>query len=188
MLDISTETVLFLAGAAFLAGIVDSIAGGGGLITIPALLLAGFSRVQALGTNKLQGLFGSGSATIAYAAKGHVDVASQLPAAVLCFAGAAVGALAATVLPGAVLEAALPPLLVAVALYFLLKPDMSDIDRSERLSPLLFGLLVVPAVGFYDGAFGPGTGSFLMLAFVALAGFGALKATAHTKFLNFASN
>ena len=67
MFDLATETVLFLAAAAFAAGFVDSIAGGGGLITVPTLLLAGFSPVESLGTNKLQGLFGSGSATIAYA-------------------------------------------------------------------------------------------------------------------------
>ncbi|RUW66904.1 TSUP family transporter, partial [Mesorhizobium sp. M1E.F.Ca.ET.063.01.1.1] len=94
----------------------------------------------------------------------------------------------ATVVPGDLLRALLPVLLVAIALYFAFKPNMGDVDRVERLSPFLFGLTVVPAVGFYDGLFGPGTGSFLMLAFVALAGYGVLKATAHTKLLNFASN
>ncbi|TIW52304.1 MAG: hypothetical protein E5V56_13540, partial [Mesorhizobium sp.] len=87
-----------------------------------------------------------------------------------------------------VLRALLPLLLIAIALYFAVKPNMGDVDRAERLSPFLFGLTVVPAIGFYDGLFGPGTGSFLMLAFVALAGYGVLKATAHTKLLNFASN
>ena len=73
-------------------------------------------------------------------------------------------------------------------LYFALKPKMDDVDRAERMTPVLFGLTVVPLVGFYDGVFGPGAGSFFMLAFVALAGYGVLKATAHTKLLNFASN
>jgi uncharacterized membrane protein YfcA len=86
------------------------------------------------------------------------------------------------------MQAALPVLLIAIALYFALKPNMGDLDRTERMSPFLFGLTVVPAIGFYDGLFGPGTGSFYMLAFVALAGYGVLKATAHTKLLNFATN
>jgi uncharacterized membrane protein YfcA len=188
MTDLTLQLVLFLAGAAFLAGFVDSIAGGGGLITVPALLIAGFTPVDSLGTNKLQGLFGSGSATIAYASKGHVDLRTQLTSAVLSFLGAAIGAALASVLPGDLLRAALPLLLIAIALYFLFKPNMDDVDRAQRMSPFLFGLAIVPAIGFYDGLFGPGTGSFFMLAFVALAGFGVLKATAHTKLLNFASN
>ena len=79
-------------------------------------------------------------------------------------------------------------MLIAIALYFALKPNMDDVDRAERMTPVLFGLLIVPLVGFYDGVFGPGTGSFLMLAFVSLAGYGVLKATAHTKLINFATN
>jgi uncharacterized membrane protein YfcA len=108
--------------------------------------------------------------------------------ACLAFAGAVVGALVATVIPGEFLSALLPILLIAVALYFLFKRSLDDLDRTERLSPFLFGLSLVPLIGFYDGAFGPGAGSFYMLAFVSLAGFGVLKATAHTKLLNFASN
>ncbi|RWE85624.1 TSUP family transporter [Mesorhizobium sp.] len=188
MFDFFTQTVVILGAAAFAAGFVDSIAGGGGLITIPALLLAGFSPVEALGTNKLQGMFGSGSATIHYAAKGHVDLRRQLPSALLALAGSALGALLATFVPGDLLRALLPVLLISIALYFALKPNMGDIDRARRLSPFLFGLILVPIVGFYDGLFGPGAGSFYMLAFVTLAGYGVLKATAHTKLLNFASN
>lgn len=188
MLDLATEAVIMLALAGFAAGFVDSIAGGGGLITVPALLIAGFAPVEALGTNKLQGLFGSGSATLAYAAKGHVHLRQQLPSALMALAGGVLGALAATVAPAAILSAALPIVLVAIALYFAIKPNMDDIDRVRRLSPFLFGLMIVPAVGFYDGIFGPGAGSFYMLAFVSLAGYGILKATAHTKLLNFSSN
>jgi uncharacterized membrane protein YfcA len=186
--DVATHILILLALAAFLAGFIDAIAGGGGLIAVPALLLAGFSPVEALGTNKLQGLFGSASATIHYAGKGHVDVRRQLPWAVLSFAGAVAGALCATIIPGELLSLALPFVLISIALYFALKPKMDDVDRAERMTPVLFGLTVVPLVGFYDGVFGPGAGSFFMLAFVALAGYGVLKATAHTKLLNFASN
>jgi uncharacterized membrane protein YfcA len=188
MFDPSTQTAVMLGAAAFGAGFVDSIAGGGGLITIPALLLAGFSPVEALGTNKLQGMFGSGSATIHYAAKGHVDLRRQFPSAWLAFVGSTFGALLATFVPGDLLRALLPLLLIAIAFYFALKPNMGDVDRAQRLSPFVFGLTAAPVIGFYDGLFGPGAGSFYMLAFVTLAGFGVLKATAHTKLLNFASN
>lgn len=186
--DLALEIILLLAAAAFLAGFVDSIAGGGGLITVPVLLLAGFSPVEALGTNKLQGLFGTASATISYASKGHVDLRKQAPWALLAFVGSIAGAALATVLPGELLRAALPVMLVAIALYFAFKPNMDDVDRAERIGPFLFGMTIPPLLGFYDGLFGPGTGSFLMLAFVGLAGYGVLKATAHTKLLNFASN
>lgn len=186
--DLAPEILLLLLAAAFIAGFIDSIAGGGGLITVPALLLAGFPPVDALGTNKLQGLFGSGSATLAYAAGGHVNLRDQLPSALLSLLGAAAGAILATVLPGDWLRAALPPMLIAIALYFAFGPNLDDLDRARRMTPFMFGLLVVPAIAFYDGLFGPGTGSFFMLAFIALAGFGVLKATAHTKLLNFASN
>ena len=186
--ELAPDIILLLLAAAFLAGFVDSIAGGGGLITVPALLLAGFTPVEALGTNKIQGLFGSASATIAYASKGLVDLRKQLPAAVMAALGGLAGAALATVIPGEWLRAALPALLVAIALYFAFKPNMDDIDRAQRITPFVFGLTLVPLIGFYDGVFGPGTGSFFMLAFVALAGYGVLKATAHTKLLNFSSN
>jgi hypothetical protein len=182
----TTLALLFAAG--FAAGIVDSMAGGGGLITVPALLLAGLPPVHALGTNKLQGLFGSGSATLAYARNGHVDLRAQFWPALWSGLGAAAGAALAAVLPSGWLDVVLPVMLIAIALYFTFKPNLDDSDRHRRMAPALFSATIVPAIGFYDGLFGPGTGSFFMLAFVSLAGYGVLKATAHTKLLNFASN
>ncbi len=188
-MDFSPETTLILlAAAAYGAGFIDSIAGGGGLITVPALILAGLPPVTALGTNKLQSLFGSGSATWAYASKGHVDLKSQSGSALLSAGGSAAGAYVATVVSSDWLRTFLPVLMIAIGFYFLLKPNISDQDRAQRMTPVLFAASIVPAIGFYDGIFGPGTGSFFMLAFVMLAGYGLLKATAHTKLLNFASN
>lgn len=186
--DITLHLISFLFIAAFAAGFVDSIAGGGGLITVPAMLIAGIPPLHTLGTNKLQSLFGSGSATIAYARRGHVKLREQLPMAAMSGLGSILGAIATTHIPGDIMRAFLPLLLVAVALYFGLKRNMGDDDRHARIKPFIFGLTIVPVIGFYDGMFGPGTGSFFMLAFVTLAGFGMLKATAHTKLLNFASN
>jgi uncharacterized membrane protein YfcA len=182
------QQLIMLAGAAFLAGFVDAIAGGGGLITVPALLLAGLSPVEALGTNKLQGMFGSASATLHYAAKGHVDLRGQLPFAMLSVLGGGVGAGLATIVPGEWLSLALPVVLIAIALYFALKPNLGDLDRARRMGPVLLGCTLVPLIATYDGIFGPGTGSFFMIMFISLAGYGVLKATAHTKLLNFSSN
>ncbi|MBX3597367.1 MAG: TSUP family transporter [Rhizobiaceae bacterium] len=188
MFEIATDTALLLGLAAFCAGFIDSIAGGGGLISVPALLLAGLSPIEALATNKWQSLWGSGSATITYASKGYVDLRAQLPFALLSALGGAIGAYVTTLLPLEWLQLFLPILLIAIALYFALKPNFNDVDRLQRMTPALFGATIVPAIGFYDGIFGPGTGSFFMLSLVALLGFGLLKATAHTKLLNFASN
>lgn len=188
MPDLTLYLLFMLFSAAFVAGFIDSIAGGGGMVSVPAMLIAGFSPIETLGTNKLQSLFGSGSATLAYARGGHVTLRTQLPMAVMSALGAAIGAAITTYIPGDVLKGLMPLLLIAIALYFGFKPTISDTDQHQRMTPFLFGLTIVPLIGFYDGVFGPGTGSFFMLAFVMLAGFGLLKATAHTKMLNFASN
>ena len=185
--EFGLDVLLLLALAGFLGGFIDSIAGGGGLITVPALLLAGLTPVEAIGTNKAQSVFGSATASYAYIRAGLVDWRSQLPWAALSFAGAVAGAALATVLPGEWLHTALPVLLVVIALYFAFKPDMDDVDRTRRVPPFLFGVTIVPLIGFYDGLFGPGAGSFMMLAFVALAGYGVLKAAAHTRLINFSS-
>ncbi|MGR9143040.1 TSUP family transporter [Rhizobium leguminosarum] len=188
MPDITFHLLPLLCAAAFFAGFVDSIAGGGGLITVPVMLIVGIPPLQALGTNEVQSLFGAASATIAYARRGHVQLAEQLPMALMAIMGGALGAALATIVPGQVLQAIMPVLLVAIAVFFAVKPNLNDLDAHRRMTPFAFGLTLVPVIGFYDGVFGPGTGSFLMLAFVTLAGFGMLKATAHTKLLNLGSN
>ncbi len=109
------------------------------MITVPALLLAGLPPVETLGTNKLQSLFGSGSATLAYARGGHVDLASQMPMAAAACLGAAIGSLVTTLIPGDVLKAALPFLLVGIALYFGLKPKTSETDGMPACRPLSSG-------------------------------------------------
>ncbi|MEL6201009.1 MAG: TSUP family transporter [Pseudomonadota bacterium] len=188
MLEDATSLIVILAMAAFLAGFIDSIAGGGGLITVPALILAGLTPVEALGTNKLQGLFGTASAALNYSRKGHVDLKKQWPAALIAGGASIIGAGVATIVPADWFRAVLPFLLVAIALFFWFKPGLDDTEKAGRLAPMIFLLTLVPLIGFYDGLFGPGTGSFFMIGFVTLAGYGVLKATAHTKLLNFASN
>lgn len=185
-MDLSLIAALMAAAAA--AGFVDAIAGGGGLITVPVLMLAGLPPEQALATNKVQGSFGAATAAASYARSGLVDLRRQLPTAALAFVAGGAGALLVAALPTGVLRVLLPVVLIGIALFFALKPGLNDLDRTARLTPGLFALTAVPAIGFYDGLIGPGAGAFYMLSFVTLAGFGILKATAHTKLLNFASN
>lgn len=188
LFEFSAEVLAILLAAAFFAGFVDAIAGGGGLITLPVLMLSGVPPVQALATNKIQGMFGAGTAAFSYARGGHVDLKAQAPAALLAAAASFGGALLVTVLPTEWIRLILPVLLIGIALFFALRPGLDDSDRSRRMSPLVFTLTAVPLVAGYDGLLGPGAGSFYMLAFVLLSGYGILKATAHTKLLNFASN
>ena len=188
MFEVATNLALLLICAAFVAGFVDAIAGGGGLITVPVLVLAGASPIEALATNKLQGTFGAATAAVTYARAGHVRPMQQLGMATVAAVAGAVGAMVAHAVPAEVLRLIMPVVLVAIALFFAFKPGLTDAARVERVKPAVFTLTAVPLVAAYDGFFGPGTGSFYMLAFVMLAGFGVLKATAHTKMLNFASN
>jgi uncharacterized protein len=188
MFEVATHLALILILAAFVAGVVDSIAGGGGLVTVPALLLVGASPVEALATNKLQGTFGSGTAMLAYARAGHVRLQDQLGMAAISAIAGAGGALIAHLIPVEVLRLIMPVILIGVAAFFALKPGLTDDARAARISQPVFAVTVVPLVAAYDGFFGPGTGSFFMMGFVLLAGYGVLKATAHTKMLNFASN
>lgn len=188
MFEVPLEMALVLIGAAFAAGFVDSIAGGGGLVTLPVLLLSGASPLQALSTNKVQGVFGAATAAISYASSGHVNLRRQIGAASLTFLAGLCGAFLVSVIPTEGLRLALPVVLIAIALFFALKKGLDDTDRTERITPAAFTAFVAPLVGFYDGLIGPGAGSFYMIGFVTLAGYGVLKATAHTKLLNFASN
>lgn len=188
MFEVTADLALILILAAFVAGFVDSIAGGGGLITLPVLLLAGASPLQALATNKVQGSFGAATAAVTYARAGHVDLRRQLPAAAIAFLAGVAGALLARSIPLDTLRVGLPVILIAIAVFFALKPGLTDADRTARISPLLFTTAIVPLIGAYDGLIGPGAGAFYMIGFVMLAGHGVLKATAHTKLLNSASN
>ncbi len=174
--------------AAFAAGFVDSIAGGGGLITVPTLLASGMPPSIALATNKLQSTFGTFWAALYFWKKGFVDLSAMTAAIVLTFIGSAIGTLMVQFMDSAILNRILPVLLIATALYFLCSPKVTNQDSKERLKPPLFALLIGTSVGFYDGFFGPGTGSFFAIAFVGLAGYGITKATANTKVLNFTSN
>jgi uncharacterized membrane protein YfcA len=177
-----------LALVGLVAGFVDAIAGGGGLLTLPALALAGLDPVAAVATNKLGGVFGSGSATLAFARAGEIDARTMAEPALAALLGSIVGALALPYAPRQALAAALPLVLVVVALYFAFAPAMDERLSKARLTPRAYALTLAPAIGFYDGVFGPGAGSFYMIGFLALAGFGLIGAIASARIANFGSN
>lgn len=186
--DVQLTTVVVLALVGVLAGFVDSIAGGGGLLAVPALLSAGLDPLSALATNKLQSTFGSFSAVIAYGRARLINWRTAWPMMVAAFFGSVMGAALIAVLPTYVLAAVMPVMLILVATYFAAAPRISADPRPARLSARTFTFTAAVVIGFYDGCFGPGAGSFFMIAFVLLLGFPIMGATAHTKLLNFASN
>lgn len=186
-MELGLDIIAILMAVAFFAGMVDAMAGGGGLITIPALLAVGIPPVAALATNKLQSSFGTCGAVIAFARKGHIDFRRFVLPALASFAGSALGALLVTRVDSSFLATLLPILLIAMVFYFLLSPRVSDEDRHSRAGPIAL-FAVAFGIGGYDGFFGPGAGSFFTTALVAVFGFGLLRAVAHTKLLNLASN
>lgn len=185
-LTVEVLALLFFAGLA--GGFVDSIAGGGGLISVPALLAAGLPPVNALATNKAQAMFGSFTAARAYARKGHMRWDEMKLAIAFTFIGSVAGTLLVQVLASELMMQVIPFLLILAAMYFAFGPRIGDVDRHHLMESAPFYVLFGLMLGFYDGFFGPGTGSLWALAFVAVLGFNMLKATAHTKVVNFTSN
>lgn len=181
-------TLVLLAGAGLTAGFVDAIAGGGGLISVPVLLSVGVPPVGALATNKLQSAMGTSVAAFTYWRGGYVKLTRLVPAVAATFAGSFLGAFTVNSLDTSFLAIVVPVALIGVAGYFLLGPRPSEVDKAARLSFSLFVPVMGFAVGFYDGLFGPGTGSFMTLGFVTLFGLGIVRASAHTKLLNLTSN
>ncbi len=181
--------ILFaLGGVGLVAGFVDAIAGGGGLITVPALLSVGLPPVAALATNKMQSVVGTTMAAMTFWRKGFVSIRQMLVPMAATFAGSFLGAFSVKQLDTSLLASIVPGALVLIALYFLFAPKLTDADRAARLSFSAFVPVLGFVIGFYDGLFGPGTGSFFTIAFVTLFGLGLTRAAGHTKLLNMTSN
>lgn len=187
-MDLSIEILSILFFVALFAGTLDAIAGGGGLITIPALLAAGVPPTMALGTNKLQACGGSFSASLYFIRKKAVSLKEVWLLILLTFIGASGGTIFVQMLDVSQLKALLPFLILIIAGYFLFSKTLDDQDRKQRISYPLFAFTAAVGIGFYDGMFGPATGSFFTLAFVLLLGFNLIKSVAHAKVLNFTSN
>ncbi len=185
----SPEILLpLLFGSAFVAGLIDSIAGGGGLITVPVLMGIGLPPQVALGTNKFQASFGSGSAMLHFVRAGTVKLSDCWSGILWTAVGAALGVGVVQLLDASILKQLIPWLLAAIAIYTLLSPRLGSEDSHARMKSGMFYLLFGLSIGFYDGFFGPGTGSFWTMALMMLLGYSMMRATATTKVMNFTSN
>jgi len=178
--------ILFATG--LVAGFVDSIAGGGGLITMPVLMSLGLPPQLALGTNKLQATFGSTSAMWHYHRAGLIDFRACRLGIVVTFIAAMLGTMLVNRLPPDLLRQSIPWLLLAITLYLLFQPKLGEADLHPRMTVNSFHVVFGLILGFYDGFFGPGTGTFWAMAYMLGLGFNMTRATAHTKVMNCTSN
>ncbi|MBV9868202.1 MAG: TSUP family transporter [Abitibacteriaceae bacterium] len=179
-----------LAAAGFVSGWVDSIAGGGGLISVPALLATGLPTATVLGTNKVAASFGSSTSALRYGRAGHVKKIAW-PMAALAFCASATGARLAIALPDKILNQIIVVALLVVTFITIFRRDFGKTARPWRFRRRWYALVAcccALSIGFYDGLIGPGTGSFLAFSFVALLGADFLSATGSTKVINFSTN
>ncbi|EQK42365.1 sulfite exporter TauE/SafE family protein [[Clostridium] bifermentans ATCC 638] len=183
-------TILFLCLGGFLAAFVDSIAGGGGLISMPVLLMAGLPPHLALGTNKFAGAFGCFSSAYKYSKSGKSNIELLKKLIPFTILGCLLGVKCVLSISENILNILVFLMILIVALYTYLKKDLGKEDKFENLSKenIKKGIIMAFALGFYDGFFGPGTGTFLTFAFIKIYGFDFLHASANTKILNFTSN
>ncbi len=177
---------MFAAG--LISGFVDSIAGGGGLITVPVLLLVGLDPKAALATNKFQATFGSSTATWQYYRHGHLEIRPAVPGVVVTFIAAACGTLTVRAISPDILGKIVPIAMGVILAYTVVSPKLGHVARKSLLSRYGFYALFGMLLGFYDGFFGPGTGSFWTVAFMVFLGYEMPRATGHTKLMNFTSN
>ncbi len=190
--DPSLWTFALLALAGLFAGFVDAVVGGGGLVLLPALVVAfpGAAPVQVLGTNKLAGTCGTSVSSLTYYRRVRPDPRTFVPLMVVAFLGSAVGAVAASHIPEAAFDPLILVALVVVGAYVLLRPDLGEVTalrfsgHRHTAAAVLAGL----AIGFYDGALGPGTGSFFVFTLVGLLGYSFLEASAKARIANWATN
>ena len=187
-MEVTWQALALLALVALLAGCLDTLAGGGGLITVPALLLAGLPPLQALATNKLQAPAGTGMATYQVIRRHGVRWADVRWPMLWAFLGSVAGTIAILFVSTDALEIVIPVVLALIAAYFLFVPKSHEPPSRARMSDPAYEATVVPAIGAYDGAFGPGTGSLYALSGVALRALPLRRSTAIAKTLNFATN
>lgn len=179
---------LLLFSTGLIAGTVDAIAGGGGLISLPMLLSIGIPPHIALGTNKLQTTIGTLSATYSYYRRGLFSLKTIYKGLIFGFIGATLGALLSQILDSDILRKTIPILLLLILLYTIRSPKLGYQDAKAKITEFWFYILFGFSLGFYDGFFGPGTGSFWVFALTFFLGYNLTKATAYTKVFNLKSN
>jgi uncharacterized protein len=187
-MEITIDNHFLLVFVAFFAGLISSIAGSGGILTLPALLWAGLPPLNALATNKVQSSLGTLSSVWNFFRRGHLDIKPLRLSVALAVAGSVTGTLVVQSLDTALLTRLIPFLLLAIAMFFLLSPKVSAADHPQRISQRWFACTAALAMGFYGGFFGPGMGSIMPFLFVWLLGHNLVKATAETKLMILAVN
>ncbi|MFD1381842.1 TSUP family transporter [Rhodanobacter aciditrophus] len=181
--------LIALFATAFVAGLIDALAGGGGLITVPVLIATGVSPVEALATNKLQGSAGTLSSSYHFVRTGAVSLNSLKVPIIMTAIGSVSGTLLVSYLDSNLLIKVIPGILIGVAIFFWLLPKIQPaIAKFKQLTMTQFAFAAGLTFGFYDGLIGPGTGAFFSTAFICFMGYSIVSATAHTKVLNATSN
>ncbi len=187
-MEVATPTLFLLFLAGMLAGFIDSIAGGGGIITVPALLAVGIPPHQALATNKLQSSCGSLTAAANYTRLGLMNPRELFVGFIFSFLGAVCGAVTVQFFSAEFLENLIIAMLIILFVYTLLSPKLGYEQKPHKIHHLIFYTIFGLLIGFYDGFFGPGTGSFWTISLVVLLGLDLKEATAQTKLFNLTSN
>jgi len=182
-MDLSTVTQVSLVGVAFFAGLISSIAGSGGILTLPALLWAGLPPLNALATNKVQSAIGTLSSAWNFFRQGHIDIKPLLPVLLMGFIGSVIGTLAVQQLDSEILLKLIPFLLIAIAAYFLLMPKVSEANSQPKINQAWFACTAGLGMGFYGGFFGPAMGSIFPFLLVWLMARDLVTATAETKLM-----
>ena len=186
--DYSFYTLFFLATFAFIAGFLDAIVGGGGLIQLPALLIQ-FPQLALptlFGTNKIAALSGTSIAAVQYAKRIRFNWKVLISISLFSFLFSFLGARTVSYLDSEALKPLILIILIAIAIYTFIKKDLGNVATKDlsTTKKMIFGALIGAVIGFYDGFFGPGTGSFFVLAFVVILGFDFLSASAYAKVVN----
>lgn len=173
---------------ALIAGTIDAMAGGGGLLTIPGLMATGLPPISVLATNKMSAIFSPLSAAYHFWKAGRLDIVKLWKPALLSGLGAACGAASLTFIDPGLLKQLVPFFLIAICGWLLLSEDLGKTEGPVRVKFAVLAVSLVPLIGFYDGFFGPGTGTFFAMSMVGLAGLTLDQATVHAKLFNFMSN
>ena len=184
----SYELLAFLLCIAMIAGFLDTLAGGGGLLTIPALMMVGLPPLSALATNKFQASMGTATATLMMLRNRHVRWSNVKALMLSAFIGSAVGTTIIQLIDAEALTIIIPVVITVIGVYFLFTPTVDAVNRKAKISARRYQKIVVPVIGCYDGLLGPGTGSFFVLAGRGLRAQPFLEATAVAKTLNFSTN
>lgn len=187
-MEFSFELLALLSIVALFAGFIDAIAGGGGLLTIPTLLFTGMSPVQAIATNKLQACFGSFTATRYFIKQKLVFPKQQIGGIVAASLGAILGAIAIQLFDSNLLITLLPFALIFIAVYLVFAKNFGQSAEKPKLDEKKFNTSFIAGIGFYDGFFGPGTGTFFTLSYCKMRALNLIQATAHAKLMNFTTN